>query len=147
MAICESLILVCTLLGELCIGMILGAKRSILELFSGFSAKGRKVNPRTVGQLVVNPDFRASTSQHQVPEVRHKRIPEDWPRNREVKQSQPWSTPKVKVQVKSTLWLTTRSFQSIKEYARYHEVIPRLFLPFVSYRILPHCPSFNPFSH
>ena len=68
--------------------------------FSGFPAKGRKVNPRVKSQLVVNPDFRASTSQHEVPEVSRKRIPEHLSRNREVKQSQPWSTPKVKVQVK-----------------------------------------------
>ena len=46
--------------------------------FSGFPAKRRKVNPRTKSQLVVNPDFRASTSQHEVPEVSRKRIPEVW---------------------------------------------------------------------
>ena len=77
MAICESLILVCTLVGKLSIGMISGAKRMHFGAFSGFPAKGRKVNPRVKSQLVVNPDFRASTSQHEVPEVSRKRIPED----------------------------------------------------------------------
>ena len=45
--------------------------------FSGFSAKGQKVNPRTKIQLMVNPDLRTSTSQHEIPEVSRKRIPED----------------------------------------------------------------------
>ena len=46
--------------------------------FWRFPAKGRKVNPRTKSQLVVNPDLRASTNQDEVPEVSLERILEIW---------------------------------------------------------------------
>jgi hypothetical protein len=47
---------------------VIGSKMVRFGAFSGFPAKGRKVNPRTVGQLVVNPDFGASKSQMPSPE-------------------------------------------------------------------------------
>ena len=68
----------CTIVGFTSIGTILGAKMTHFGAFSGFPAKGRKVNPMTKSQLVVNPDFIVPTSQHKVPEVSRKRIPEVW---------------------------------------------------------------------
>ena len=68
MAIYESLILVCTLIGRNEHWMDIGMKREHFGAFSGFPAKGPKVNPRTKSQLVVNPDFGAPKSQKPSPE-------------------------------------------------------------------------------
>jgi hypothetical protein len=104
MAICESLILVCTLVGKNEHWIDIGIKREYYEAFCAFSAKRWKVNPMTKSQLVVNPDFRASKSQHEVPKVSRKRIPEVWSK---VNFGQPWSTPRVKVKVRVKVNLVT----------------------------------------
>ena len=93
-------------------------------VFCAFSAKGRKVNPMTESQLVVNPDFRASKSQTSSPE-------------NEAQENSGRLTKKPKSQAKSTMVNSEgqsqgqgrgqpcdspRSFQSIKDYARYPEV-------------------------
>jgi hypothetical protein len=70
--------------------MITGGKKCILQVFCAFSAKVRKVNPSTGGQLVVSPDFRMSKFQ-----IPHSRI--------EVQENSGRLTKKPKSQAKSTL--------------------------------------------
>ena len=110
--------------------------------FSGFPAKRRKVNPRMKSQLVVNPDFRASTSQHEVPEVSRKRIPEVWSK---VNFGQPWSTPKVKVKVKDEVNLVTH--QEVSKASRTMLDIMRSPIDYSSLLFslvkFPHYPSLN----
>ena len=121
MVICESLILVCTLVGKLSIGTILRSKGSILEHFGGFQAKRRKVNPRTKSQLVFNPNFGASKSQRPSPE---NEAQENSGRLTEKPKSQPWSTPmvKVKVKVKVNLVIHKSAPHIIKDHTRFGEV-------------------------
>ena len=84
MAICESLILVCTLVGKLCIGKISGSKGSNLELFGDFRQKDEKSTRGPKVNSWSTPTLEHRRVKGRVPRVWHKRIPEDWPRNRKV---------------------------------------------------------------
>ena len=142
MAICESLILVCTLVGKLSIGTILGSKGSILEHFSGLPAKRRKVNPRTKSQLVVNPDFGASKCQRPSPE---NEAQENSGRLTEKPKSQLWSTQKVKVKVQVKVNLVIHkcaptSSRTTLDLVRWHVDYSSLLSSLVIF--LP-CPSLN----
>ena len=113
-------------------------KGRILELLVDFRQKDEKSTRGQKSQLVVNPDLRASTSQHGVPEVSRKRIPEVWSKVNLGQLRWSWSRSR-----KSQLCDSSRSFQVIKEYVGYGEVTHSLFLLFVPYRILPFYPSLN----
>ena len=130
----------CTIVGFTSIRWISGAKGRVLELLVDFRQKDEKSTRGPKSQLVVNPDLRASTSQHGGPKVSRKRIPEVWSKVN-LGQLQ-WSRSR-----QSQPCDSSRSFQCIMEYVRFGEVTPSLFLPFVSHKILPHCPSFTLLSH
>ena len=115
----------------------IGSKRRQFGVFWRFPAKGQKVNPRTKSQLVVNPDFRASTTQQEVSEACRKRIPEVWSKVNFGQLRGSWSKSKASQPCDSS----PKRSKVIKEYVRYGEVTPSLFLLFAPYRILP--PTFH----
>ena len=97
MAIYESLILVCTLVGKLCIGKISGAKGSNLELLVDFRQKDEK-STRGQPRLWSIEESKAESRECGTREFR--KI------DREPK-SQLWSTPRVKVKVRDKFNLVT----------------------------------------
>ena len=143
MAICESLILVCTLVGKSSIGTILGAKWCILELLVDFrqkdekSTRGPKVNSwstPTLERQRVNMKSRKWVARE------FRKIDQETEKSSKVNHGQ---LRRSRSKSRSTLWLIHMSTQVIKEYTRYGEVTPSLFLLFASYRILPLYPSLN----
>ena len=129
------------------IGWISGAKGSILELFGGFSAKGRKVNSRTEKSTRGQPRLLSINES-------------TWSPGSESQKNSGRLTKKPRSQAKSTMVNSegqspsqgqpsdsSRSFHGIMEYVRFGEVTHILFLPFVSHKILPLCPSFSLLGH
>ena len=109
----------------------IGSKRRHFGAFSGFLAKGqKKVNTMTKSQLMVNPDFGAPTSQQEVPEVSHKRIPEVWSKVNFGQLRGSWSKSKSSQPCDSS----PKKSKINKEHFKYHEVTHRLFLFFCSHK-------------
>jgi hypothetical protein len=149
MAIWESIILVCTLVGKLSIGTILKAKGCVLEFLVDFRQKDEKSTRRRKVNSWSTPTLerqRVNIKSRKWGTREFRKIDQETEKSSKVNHGQ-LRRSKSRSKSKSTLWLITRSFQGIKDYARYGVVTLRLFIPFVPYRILPHYPSFNPSSH
>jgi len=141
MTIYRSLILVCTLVGKLCIGKISGSKGSNLELFGDFRQKDEKSTRGPKVNSWSTPTLEHQRVKGRVPRVWHKRIPEDWPRTE--KSIMVNSEGQSQGPSQGQPCDPHMCFHIIKDYTRFGGVSCWLFLLFVLPWILPSYPSLN----
>ena len=111
----------------------IGSKGGNLEFFRDFRQKDKKSTRGPSVNSWSTSTLEGQRVKGEVPGMKHKRIPEVWSKVNFGQLRGSWSKSKAS----QLCDLSLKRSKVIKEYVRYGEVTPSLFLLFAPYRILP----------